>query len=161
MDVSLGLRASRQAFPFLEMLARWAWRCKISPEELATAGKRKKSVTKSFGKKSKRKREAEAAAAAAAAAALEAAAVEEVEVAAGVGGEGAGELEGDGGEGSGDAAAGVSRGLRGRENTGVASLLVELAKADPSGDTIRSMQRWACVAILPEEVRYPDALRLP
>ncbi|CAM9485102.1 unnamed protein product [Ectocarpus sp. 6 AP-2014] len=65
-----GLRAARQAFPFLEMLTRWAWRCKLSEEEEAFAGKRKKSVTKSFGKKSKKKmREAEAAAAAAAAAA--------------------------------------------------------------------------------------------
>lgn len=42
--------------------------------------------------------------------------------------------------------------LRNRGDTGVASLLVQLAKADPSGDTIRSMQRWACEAILPEEV---------
>lgn len=71
VDAPAGLRAARQAFPFLEMLSRWAWRCKISAEEEATAGKRKKSVTKSFGKKSKRKREAEAAAAAAAAGARE------------------------------------------------------------------------------------------
>ena len=69
VDTPAGLRAARQAFPFLEMLSRWAWRCKISAEEEATAGKRKKTVTKNFGKKSKRKREAEAAVAAAAAAA--------------------------------------------------------------------------------------------
>lgn len=41
---------------------------------------------------------------------------------------------------------------RSRRNTGVASLLVALAKADPSGDTIQSMQRWACEALLPEKV---------
>lgn len=41
----------------------------------------------------------------------------------------------------------------------MASLLVELAKADPSGATIRSMQRWACEAILPEQV-HAHAARL-
>lgn len=72
VDAPAGLRAARQAFPFLEMLTRWAWRCKISPEEEATAGKRKKPVTKSFGKKKlKRKQEAENAAAAAASAAAD------------------------------------------------------------------------------------------
>lgn len=45
------------------------------------------------------------------------------------------------------------RATRGRGNTGVASLLVALAKADPSGETIRSMQRWACEALVPEQVR--------
>ncbi|CAM9778016.1 unnamed protein product [Ectocarpus fasciculatus] len=129
-----GLRAARQAYPFLEMLTRWAWRCKLSEEEEAFAGKRKKSVTKSFGKKSKKKmREAEAAAAAAA-------------------GRGEEEVMAGGKENGGEAAA-TADGGRSREDTGVASLLVELAKADPSGATIRSMQRWACEAILPEQVR--------
>ncbi|CAM9888561.1 unnamed protein product, partial [Ectocarpus sp. 8 AP-2014] len=50
------------------------------------------------------------------------------------------------------AAAAAASGGRSREDTGVASLLVELAKADPSGATIRSMQRWACEAILPEQM---------
>eukprot|EP00903_Cladosiphon_okamuranus_P013411 g12496.t1 len=146
VDVPAGLRAARKAFPFLEMLSRWAWRCKISAEEEATAGKRRKSVTKSFGKKSKRKRETEEAAAVATAPAA---------AAAQAGGEAGGasqdrkarELSGE------EAAAGVGGGKeRSREDTGVAKLLVELAKADPSGDTIRSMQRWACEAILPEEM---------
>lgn len=39
----------------------------------------------------------------------------------------------------------------GREDTGVASLLVALGRADPSGDTIRSMQRWVIEAVTPEE----------
>lgn len=42
---------------------------------------------------------------------------------------------------------------RSREDTGVASLLVALTKADPSGDTIRCMQHWAVEALLPEKVR--------
>ncbi|CAM9474243.1 unnamed protein product, partial [Laminaria digitata] len=44
-DIPGGLRAARQAFPFLEILARWAWRCE-TPEVV-----KKKSTTKSFGKK--------------------------------------------------------------------------------------------------------------
>lgn len=38
---------------------------------------------------------------------------------------------------------------RGREKTGVATLLVVLAKADPSGGSIRALQRWAVEAVLP------------
>lgn len=63
-----------------------------------------------------------------------------------------------GGEGQQEELGRENASLRNRGDTGVASLLVELAKADPSGDTIRSMQRWACEAILPEEVRLPAAL---
>lgn len=40
------------------------------------------------------------------------------------------------------------RGRR-RENTGVAALLVALAKADPSGDSIRALQRWVVEAVVP------------
>ena len=51
------------------------------------------------------------------------------------------------------AGGGAVDGARGRRDTGVAALLVALATADPSGDAIRSMQRWACEALLPEEVK--------
>lgn len=39
-----------------------------------------------------------------------------------------------------------------RKNTGVASLLVALAQADPSGETIKSMMRWAREGLMPEQV---------
>lgn len=41
---------------------------------------------------------------------------------------------------------------RGRGDTGVASLLVALAKADPTGETIKSMMRWVCEGLMPEQV---------
>lgn len=58
------------------------------------------------------------------------------------------------------AGGGAVNGARGRRDTGVATLLVALATADPSGDAIRSMQRWACEALLPEEVRGARAALL-
>lgn len=54
--------------------------------------------------------------------------------------------EGAGGEGK-------RKGVRGRKSTGVASLLVALAKADPTGETIKSMMRWVCEGLMPEQVQ--------
>ncbi|CAM9888920.1 unnamed protein product [Ectocarpus sp. 6 AP-2014] len=98
------LRAARQAFPFLEPLTRWSWRCR-TPET--------SSSTDNDGET------------------------------------GTGDVNEDdtkaGREGSG-------RRKRGRDNTGVASLLVALAKADASGETIKSMMRWAIEGLMPEQV---------
>ncbi|CAM9947475.1 unnamed protein product, partial [Laminaria digitata] len=97
------LRASRQAFPFLEILARWSWFCQTPNTPPPSSPSPFPSLAS--------------------------------------GGDGGGSGSGDGG----------GR-VRGREDTGVAPLLVALAEADPSGETIRSMQRWACEALLPEQV---------
>lgn len=152
-----GLRAARQAFPFLEIFARWAWRCQ-TPE-----AKPKPATTKRFGKKREKDKSEEARAAAARAQLTPTeGTVTEEEVAStsappdsssSCGGESKGyRVDNDGGGGGGTDSVGKVRG-RGLEDTGVASLLVALVKADPTGDTIRSMQRWACEAVLPEEVR--------
>lgn len=113
------LRAARQAFPFLEILARWAWCCHLPldpgslPEQMQENG------------------------------------VDATGVLDGV--TGALSSEGFGSEG-GEREARGGGAVRGPGNTGVASLLVALARADPSGETIRSMQRWACEALVPEQV---------
>lgn len=123
------LRAARQAFPFLESLARWAWRCQAPLETNANAATAATAATVT----------------AAAAAAAVTATAGQLE-----GMESQGHVE----EGRGSASADQGhRNRRGREDTGVASLLVALASADPSGETIRSMQRWACEALLPEQVK--------
>ena len=46
--------------------------------------------------------------------------------------------------------------VRGRRNTGIAALLVALARADPTGETIKSMMRWVCEGLMPELVQYTD-----
>lgn len=46
----------------------------------------------------------------------------------------------------------AERHVDGPKDARVTSLLVALARADPSGDTIRSLQRWAHEAIMPEQV---------
>ena len=177
-----GLRAARQAFPFLEILARWAWRCE-TPEVA-----KKMSSTKSFGKKkfgkkknakgvrkgSKLKQEEEGSDVTVLPVAHTTAAVGTVGGVAELGVEGSqpstppvvkcgtdrNVAEG-GGEGLKPAGGGFVGGARGRQDTGVAALLVALATADPSGDAIRSMQRWACEALLPEEVRVASLLFPP
>ncbi|CAN0493121.1 unnamed protein product, partial [Ectocarpus sp. 8 AP-2014] len=98
------LRAARQAFPFLEPLTRWSWRCR-TPET--------SSSTDNDGET------------------------------------GTGDVKEDDTKGGRE---GSGRRKRGRDNTGVASLLVALAKADPSGETIKSMMRWAIEGLMPEQV---------
>lgn len=80
MDTPAALRAARQAFPFLEMLARWAWRCKL--DSAAELEKKMKAAprVRFVSKKVKR-------AQAAAAAAAEAAGGEEHEAGLGEGAE--------------------------------------------------------------------------
>lgn len=65
-----------------------------------------------------------------------------------------GEVDGGGGESGEQERRKRNRtgGGRGRSNTGVAALLVALAKADPSGETIKSMMRWVCEGLMPEQV---------
>lgn len=60
----------------------------------------------------------------------------------------------DEGGGKGGSGEGKRRKGRGRRDTGVASLLVALAEADPTGETIKSMMRWVCEGLMPEQVRY-------
>lgn len=125
-DTPRALRAARQAFPFLEIITRWSWRCRTTepPPAPPTSGT-------------------------AAAKIREPGAATE-----GLGREGLeGEAEiGPGGRLSQGESGGREGRVRGHGDTGIASLLVALAKADPSGETIRSVQRWACEALLPEQV---------
>ena len=133
------LRASRQAFPFLEILARWSWFCRTPPTPPITPTATSTPFSPSCARGGGRGGGG-------------AESVDGQRELAGDGGEGG---DGDGGGGGGGGGAGgLSRGgrVRGRGDTGVASLLVALAKADPSGETIRSMQRWVCGALLPEQV---------
>lgn len=144
-DKPAALRAARQAFPYLEMLARWAWRCELPP--LAP----KKEGYKSFGKKKnnrKEKKEQDKGGGATPLTATPAAGVKamkrndkEVDSGADLRSEGDKDVLG-----------------RGRASTGVAALVISLAKADPSGGTIQSMQRWACEAILPAQVCHVEGL---
>eukprot|EP00752_Nemacystus_decipiens_P004033 g3692.t1 len=116
------LRAARQAFPFLEPLARWSWRCRTpdgSPDTptkdcVNDASNADTDVVSAHNRS----------------------------------------VEGD--EGGDEGGAGEGRGagmiVRGRKSTGVASLLVALGKADPTGETIKSMMRWVCEGLMPEQV---------
>ena len=129
------LRASRQAFPFLEILTRWAWRCHVPPEPAAVPS-RDTNAPERTGSRGQADRSI-----------LRAALEGGTEIAPGGCWSDRGEL-------------GTGRvGSRGRGDTGVASLLVAMAKDDPSGETIRSMQRWACQALVPEQVSPCHYLR--
>eukprot|EP00903_Cladosiphon_okamuranus_P006600 g6447.t1 len=114
------LRAARQAFPFLEPLTRWSWRCK-TPDSSPDS-----SMKETGGDSSGTVPDA---------------------IAAHERGAGCGEGVGEGG-----ARKRKKRRVRGRKDTGVPSLLVALAKADPSGETIKSMMRWVCEGLMPEQV---------
>lgn len=122
------LRAARQAYPFLEVMARWAWRCSTTPQEL------KEGVhARSNGVAASSLAGAGAATATSVSAAWE-------------GRDRGEELRGDGTSVA-VVEAPVSVELkevqcwRQISNTGVAALLVALAKADPSGDIIQALQR--------------------
>lgn len=111
------------------MLTRWAWRCH-TPDPIKSTPK-----TKAFGKKRKEKKSNSSKKIA-----LKATNTEDLKRRDNA--KEGGVLEGGK----------ACRRLRDREDIGVASLLAALAEADPSGETIRCLQRWACDAVLLEEV---------
>ena len=141
-DNPAGLRAARQAFPFMEILVRWAWRCHTP--ELVKNKPPTKNTSKASRTSNKRRNNIEKRDRMGSAVSVEAPSP------AALGHRHRNErqesFEIDGGgvvqEGS----------VRSRENTGVASLLATLAAADPSGETIRCLQRWVCDAVLLDEV---------
>ncbi|CAM9187780.1 unnamed protein product [Scytosiphon promiscuus] len=111
------LRAARQAFPFLEPLARWSWRCQrpeVSPSPVGDSHSQSNGIVQA-----------------------------NMDI-------GTTAIHQDGENRTQDRSR--KRKKRGRSNTGVASLLVALAKADPSGETIKSLMRWACEGLMPEQV---------
>lgn len=119
------------------MLARWAWRCH-TPEPIKSTPR-----TKAFGKKKKEKESNGS----------RKNAFEATNTAVPKHRDNAKEVLSESRKEGGVLEEGKAcRRLRGREDTGVASLLATIAEADPSGETIRCLQRWACDAVLLEEV---------
>lgn len=111
------------------MLARWAWRCH-TPDPIKST-----TSTKAFGKKLEENKSSSFKK-------IDIEATNDVGLNSRDNGKEGGILEEEK----------TCRRSRGREDTGVASLLVAIAEDDPLGETIRCLQRWACDAILLEEV---------